>query len=64
MFGIVADEGYFLGGTTKDEGSKLIEGINTDEKSSYYTFAHLNRRFIYRHLGIAEMLNITKEVYQ
>ena len=29
-----------------------------------YTFAHLNRRFIYRHLGIAEMLNITKEVYQ
>ena len=34
------------------------------KSSSVYTFAHLNRRFIYRHLGYAEMLNITKEVYQ
>jgi hypothetical protein len=30
----------------------------------FYTFGQLNRRFIYRHLGYAEMLNITKEVYQ
>ena len=34
------------------------------EHFNSYTFGQLNRRFIYRHLGIAEMLNITKEVYQ
>ena len=34
---------------------KLCNGLTL-----FYTFAHLNRRFVYRHLGYAEMLNIIK----
>jgi hypothetical protein len=41
VFGIVADEGYFLGGTQKDEGIKLIKRIKTDEGPVYYNIAGL-----------------------